>query len=268
MHIYIRFRQLLVFTTAMLFVLLFSSCSTKEKMVYFQSDKSIEDSLFQAKTHYSPVFKKDDFISVILTADDAEAVAPFNFPVNEAMRMTNNGYTQGNPVRRGYLIDENGNVSLPVIGEVHLAGKTRTEAVKMLEEIYNDYLQNPVVNIHIENYKITVLGDVNRPGTYKIPNERITLLEAIGLAGDLKMSGVRSNVLVIREHDGKKKEYRVDLTSKDFLASDVYYLEQNDVVYIEPNNAARAQGTFWRTTGTIFISLTSLVVTTLSILFN
>ncbi|MDA3820355.1 MAG: polysaccharide biosynthesis/export family protein [Candidatus Delongbacteria bacterium] len=235
-------------------------------MVYFQPED--EDAVMQAKTSYTPVFKKDDFISVIVTADDAEATAPFNFPIDQSMRMANSGYTQGNPVRRGYLIDENGNVSLPVIGEVHLAGKTRSGAVEMLETIYEEYFEKPVVNMHIENYKITVLGDVNRPGTYKIPNERITILEAIGLAGDLKMSGVRTNVLVIREHDGEKKEYRVDLTSKNILASDVYYLEQNDVVYIEPNNAARAQGTFWRTTGTIFISLTSLVVTTLSILFK
>ncbi|MEA3448627.1 MAG: polysaccharide biosynthesis/export family protein [Bacteroidota bacterium] len=247
-------------------MLILSSCATKEKMVYFQPEE--QDTVIKAKTSYTLVFKKDDFISVIVTADDAEAAAPFNFPVDQTMRMTNSGYTQGNPVRRGYLIDENGNVSLPVIGEVHLAGKIRSEAVKILESIYQDYIENPVVNIHIENYKITVLGDVKRPGTYKIPNERITILEAIGLAGDLKMSGVRTNVLVIREHDGEKKEYRVDLTSKNILASDVYYLEQNDVVYIEPNNAARAQGTFWRTTGTIFISLTSLVVTTMSILFN
>ncbi|MFO7791037.1 MAG: polysaccharide biosynthesis/export family protein [Bacteroidales bacterium] len=247
-------------------LMLFSSCATKEKMVYFQSLEA--DSTMQAKESYTPVFKKDDFISVIVTADDPETTVPFNFPKDESMRMTSNGYTQGNPVRQGYLIDDDGYVSLPVLGDIHLAGMTRKEAVSMLEEKYEQYLDNPVVNIHIENYKITVLGDVARPGTFKIPNERITILEAIGLAGDLSITGKRKNIMVIRDKDGEKITYRVDLTSDNILSSPVYYLEQNDVVYVEPNSAARSQGTFWRTTGSIFISLTSLVVTTLAIIFS
>ncbi|HNQ20114.1 MAG TPA: SLBB domain-containing protein, partial [Bacteroidales bacterium] len=138
----------------------------------------------------------------------------------------------------------------------------------MLENKYANYLQHPIVNIHIENFKITVLGEVNHPGTFKIPNERITILEAIGLAGDLKIAGERKNVLVIRDNDGIKTEYRVDLTSTDILYSPVYYLEQNDVVYVEPNYTARRQATVWRTEGSLFISLTSLIVTTLSIIFR
>ena len=105
-----------------------------------------------------------------------------------------------------------------------------------------------------------------RPGTFRIPNERITLLEAIGLAGDLNMSGKRQNVLVIRDNNGIKTEHRIDLTSKDLFTSQVYYLEQNDVVYVEPNAAARSNGTIWRTSGTIFISLTSLVVTSIALI--
>ncbi|MFN5031728.1 MAG: polysaccharide export protein, partial [Flavobacteriia bacterium] len=108
--------------------------------------------------------------------------------------------------------------------------------------------------------------DVRAPGTYKIPNERITLLEAIGLAGDLKMTGQRTNVLVIRDINGRKAEYRIDLTSQDLFNSPVYYLSQNDVVYVEPNVTARTESTIWRTTGPIFISLTSLIVTTITLL--
>ena len=181
---------------------------------------------------------------------------------------SNSGYTTGVPAKAGYLIDQDGNVNLPVIGKVHLAGMRRTEAITMLENKYSDYLQHPIVNIHIENFKITVLGEVNHPGTFKIPNERITILEAIGLAGDLKIAGERRNVLVIRDNDGIKTEYRVDLTSTDILYSPVYYLEQNDVVYVEPNSTARRQATVWRTEGSLFISLTSLIVTTLSIIFR
>ena len=248
-------------------VLAFSSCATKERMVYFQEENMSDTTNVQES--YSPVFKKDDFISVIVTADDPEAAVPFNFPVDKNVRtMTNNGYTTGNPVRKGYLIDENGDVSLPVIGKIHLAGISRSEAVDMLEETYSEYLDNPVVNMHIENFKITVLGDVVKPGTFKIPNERITILEAIGLAGDLQITGERKNILVIRERNGEQVTHRVNLTSDDVLNSPVYYLEQNDVVYVEPNAARRSQGTFWRTSGSILISVTSLIVTTLSIIIN
>jgi polysaccharide export outer membrane protein len=246
-------------------ILVMSSCATKERMVYFQEEK-LKDTT-EVKDFYSPVFKKDDFISVIVTADDPEAAVPFNFPADGNDRaMYNNGYTTGNPVRKGYLIDENGDVSLPVIGKIHLAGISRTRAVDTLQNIYRKYLNNPVVNIHIENFKITVLGDVVKPGTFKVPNERITILEAIGLAGDLHITGERTNILVIRERDGRQVTHRVDLTSGDVLNSPVYYLEQNDVVYVEPNAARRSQGTFWRTSGSILISVTSLIVTTLSII--
>jgi polysaccharide export outer membrane protein len=111
-----------------------------------------------------------------------------------------------------------------------------------------------------------VLGDVKAPGTFKIPNERITLLEAIGLSGDLKMSGERENVMVIRDSCGVKKEYRVNLTTNEVFSSPVYYLQQNDVVYVQPNAAARSEGTFWRATGPILISVSSLVVTTIAII--
>ncbi len=257
----------LPFAVAVILMIFLSSCGTRERMVYFQDDKP-EDTVV-TKDSYSPVFKKDDFISVIVTADDPEVAIPFNFPeISNERYMTNNGYITGNPVRQGYLIDENGDVSLPVIGKIRLAGISRTEAVDMLEEKYSEYLSNPVVNMHIENFKITVLGDVVKPGTYKIPNERITLLEAIGLAGDLNMTGERKNILVIRDDHGKDTTYRVDLTSGEILHSPVYYLEQNDVIYVEPNAAARSQGTFWRTSGSILISVTSLIVTTLSIIIN
>jgi polysaccharide export outer membrane protein len=116
------------------------------------------------------------------------------------------------------------------------------------------------------NYKITVLGDVRTPGTYTIPNERITIIEALGLAGDLKPTGERKNVLVIREVAGKKVEFRVDLTSKAIFSSPVYYLRQNDVVYVQPNLTALSESSFVRATGGIFLSLTSLIVTTIALI--
>jgi polysaccharide export outer membrane protein len=216
--------------------------------------------------HYTPTLKADDFLSVVVTADDLESVIPFNYPVMPGTRSVNQGYIQGNPSKLGYLIDAEGMVNLPVLGRIELGGLSRNEATEALEEELNKYLNNPVVNIQIQNYKITVLGDVKSPGTFNIPNERITLLEAIGLSGDLDITGNRKNVLVIREEAEGKKQYRIDLTTDEVLTSPVYYLEQNDVVYVEPNNAKRSQGTFWRSSGGIFISLTSLVIATVTLI--
>ena len=230
-------------------------------MVYFQTAGT--DSTAVAPANYTPVFKTDDFLSILVTAEDPETAVPFNFPSAGVREPINFSYTTGTPSRTGYLIDEEGNVDLPIIGKVKVAGLSRTTVNSILQEKYKEYLKHPVVNIQIQNFKVTVLGEVARPGTFQIPNERITLLEAIGLAGDLKITGERNNVLVIRDRNGVKTEYRLDLTTKEVLTSPVYYLEQNDVVYVEPNSASRSQGTLWRSAGPLFISLTSLVITTI-----
>lgn len=245
----------------LLLIPIFFACKTKEKMVYFQGVQ--EDSVAVA---YTTVLEVDDFISVVVTADNPEQALQFNLPSQGVIQSANNGYTVGNPARLGYLIDKDGYINFPVIGKVKLGGLERSEAVRLLEKEIAAYINNPVVQLQIENFKVTVLGDVSRPGTFKIPNERITLLEAVGLAGDLKLTGVRKNVLVIREQNGVRTEYRVDLTSKELFTSPVYYLKQNDVIYVEPNMAARSQSTFFRTTGSIFISIASVVVATISVL--
>lgn len=241
--------------------LLAPSCKTREKLVYFQNGNL--DSLGNVQSNFNPTFQIDDFLSIVVTAQEPESVIPFNLIPTLAQSSNNNGYATGIPASNGYLIDNDGNIQFPILGEIHLAGLNRQDAVKLIQEKLKDYLKGPGVQIQILNYKITVLGDVKNPGTFKIPNERITLLEAIGLSGDLNMTGVRQNVLVIREENGQKKEYRVDLTDKEFFASPVYYLHQNDVIYIEPNNTARTTSTLWRTTGTIFLSLSSLVISTI-----
>jgi polysaccharide biosynthesis/export protein len=245
----------------LLFIAGLSACNTHQKLVYFQTGQL--DSLAGIPNHYNPVFQPDDFLSIVVTAQEPESVIPFNLISVITTTSAANGYSNGIPASNGYLIDQEGNVQFPILGSLHVGGMNRKEAVEMLQNKLKDYLVNPGVQMQILNYKTTVLGDVRNPGTFKIPNERITLLEAIGLAGDLNITGNRKNVLVIREENGTKKEYRIDLTAKDFFASPVYYLRQNDVVYVEPNTTARSVSTLWRTTGGIFISLTSLVITTI-----
>jgi polysaccharide export outer membrane protein len=177
------------------------------------------------------------------------------------------GYVNGISAKGGYLIDENGKINFPLIGEIQLAGLTRTEATNLIQNKLREFINDAIVTLRIQNFKITILGDVKIPGTYNIPNERLTLIEAIGLAGDLNITGVRNNVLVIREENGIKKEYRLDLTKNDIFTSPVYYLNQNDVVYVEPNRAKRNTSIVSSTAG-IFISVASLVITTINVIIK
>lgn len=254
--------KLPIFSLILLLVGLQTSCGTRKKMVYFQ-EKS--DSVArQNAAHFTPVFEVDDLLQITITAEDPEAAKLFNGPTTT--NPGNSGYVMGNPAQNGYLVDATGNIHLPVLGKLAVAGKNRMEVVDTIQQRLVGYLKNPTVQIQIQNFKITVLGGVQNPGTFKIPNERITVLEALGLAGDLKITGVRKNVLVIRDSLGIKKEYRIDLTKNEVFMSPAYYLKQNDVVYVEPNAAGRSEGTVWRTTGSIFISITSLVVTSIALI--
>ena len=244
--------------------LLLSACGVNKKIIYFQSD---EDTSITIERSYSPVFKPNDLLSIVVTADNAEAAVPFNLTDSPLIvQPTNTGYTSGAPAKSGYLLDSNGDIKMPVIGSLNLKGLNRTEASLLIKTKLETYLTNPIVQIRILNFKVTILGDVKNPGSFSIPNERITLLEALGLAGDLNITGSRTNVKVIRNSDGKESHHTVDLTSQDLFKSNVYYLEQNDVVYVEPNAAARTQSTVWAKTGPFFISISSLLVSTIAIL--
>jgi polysaccharide export outer membrane protein len=261
--------------SALAYTLILGSCHTKEKLVYFQDEP--KDTI-QNPIRFETTFRPDDFISIQVIGPDPEVVEAFNLPLgNYAVNHNNNngytqdnpavnGYTQGNPALSGYLIDSDGFVNLPVIGKIPLGGLTRQQVVNNLEDKLSEYINSPSVSIQILNFKVTVLGDVSQPGTFKIPNERITVLEALGLAGDLNLTGVRSNVLLIREEDGIKKEYRIDLTKSDVFNSPYYFLRQNDVLYVEPNRAARANSTFFKSIGPTFISLVCLIITTITII--
>lgn len=241
------------------------SCASKKHINYFQSDETTDSILKLNVNHsYTPVFKADDFLYIEITALDLESIKPFALdPVSGGGQAPS--YVNGMAAKSGYLINSQGDIDFPVIGKVHIAGMNRTEATELIKGKISEYIQNPVVNIRIQNFKVTVLGDVKNPGTFNIPNERITLPEALGIAGDLNMTGVRRNVMVIRDDNGVKTQYRVDLTSSSVFSSPVYYLAQNDVVYVEPNRAKRNSSLVSSTSG-IFISVASLVITTITLI--
>ena len=152
------------------------------------------------------------------------------------------------------------------MGTLKVGGLTRTEVIKLLKKKLDPmYVKDPIINIYITNFKVTVQGDVRSPGTFTVPNERLSIFDALGLAGDLNISGNRENVLVIREENETKNEYRINLMSKKTLTSPVYYLQQNDVVYVEPNYAKAQDAAFTRSTG-LFISMASVIISLLTII--
>ncbi|WP_396195468.1 polysaccharide biosynthesis/export family protein [Flavobacterium sp.] len=245
-----------------LFILLFlSSCASRKDIVYLQDIEN--DATINQALSYEPVIKCDDMLSVIVAADQPDLTIPFNLPQIQ-------GNYQINDSQEGiktYLVDASGFIDFPVIGKVKLAGLTRTQAKNELETKIKEYIKEPSVNLRILNYKISVLGEVNKPNTYKIASERVTLLEAISLAGDMTIYGKRSNVLVIREVDGKKTFNRVDLTNQDFISSPFYYLNQNDVVMVEPNKT-KINSSVIGPNITVTISALSLLTTIAIILFR
>jgi polysaccharide export outer membrane protein len=223
-----------------IFLQLFTACKLKEKLVYFNQTSNDSTST----TVFDPIkIKVDDYLSVHVTDLDNETVALFD----PNLRNENGEIS-------GYLVDEAGHISLPVLGKVLVKGLTHTDAEELIAGKLKEYLKNPIVQIRILNFKVTVLGDVKSPGIFNIKSQRLSVLDAIGMAGDLKMNGLRNNILVIREDNGIKKEYRLDLTSKSVFSSPVYYLQQNDVVYVEPNFNSRIEATFFKSNGQIFIS--------------
>jgi polysaccharide export outer membrane protein len=228
-------------TLPILFLLLLTlqSCHLREKMVYLQETETIAAKQDSTQA-YAPKLRPDDLLQIQVGGQDMEALAPFQFYVLEGGQGGGQGMQAMTSVF--YLIDPNGNINFPVLGFVQVAGLTRLEATVKLQELLGSYVTEPVVNIQIKNFKVSILGEVALPGSYTMPSDRVSILEAVAMAGDLKLSGIRQNILLVREQDGKRIEYRLDLTQKDLYKSPAYYLVQNDVIYVEPNRGARFQG--------------------------
>lgn len=248
-------------TVFLLVFVMFASCVSKKDMVYFQNDEIDQT---KVSNSYKTIIKPDDLLQITVTALDTKAAQPFNLASVTYDTTTQSGGAQ----QLNYLVDTNGGIDFPVLGKLYVGGLTRDELIAFLKsKLTPDYILNPNINIRIANFKVTVLGDVKQPGSYNIPNERITILEAIGLAGDLNISAERNNILVQREEGGKKIQYRVDLLSKNIFTSPVYYLQQNDVVYIEPNYA-RIQSASSNSNTSLFISISSILVILISSLIR
>lgn len=235
-------------------ILLFSSCVSSKKMVYFQDTENSQ--LKETIVNFEPKIQAGDLISINVSALEAEAALPFN--LYETASVTN-------PKPLTYLVDSDGEINFPVVGSLKVAGFTTKELTRNVTSKLTEYLVKPIVNIRLVNFKVTVMGEVKSPGTYTIPNERITIIEALGLAGDLNIQGKRSTVMLIREQEGKRTFVTMDLTNKKLFNSPYYYLAQNDVLYVEPNKTKINSSVVGSNTSVI-ISTVSILITLLAIL--
>lgn len=240
------------------------SCATKKNIVYFQ-DEILTKDMEDLTSNFEIRFKTDDLLTIAVSSVEPAAAMPFNLPaIGTNVRVD----AAQAPLRiQTYLIDKEGNIEFPELGTIKIGGLTRSEANQMMKKKLSEYINNPIVNIRLANFSISVLGEVNRPGTFLIQDERISLLEAIGLAGDLTIYGKRENIFLIREIDGKKRYAQFDLTSINVVNSPNFYLTQNDVIYIEPNKTKLRQANYTPNNG-VFISAIATLATIAAILIK
>lgn len=246
-----------------LFVLLLFSCKPSKELVYYQNIDGLV-SPEQAST-YEIKIQPDDLLMIIVSADDRESAMPFNLSSASVPSTYNLMATQGQETMQSYLVDASGSIDFPVLGKLKVGGLSRTELMQLLEGKISKYIKNPIINIRLMNFKVSVQGEVTLPGTYPIASDRVTLIEALSMAKDLTIYGKRDNILIIREVNGVKSYNRVDITKADFIHSPFYYLAQNDVVYVEPNKTRVNGAAVGANTGVI-ISVTSLLITVITLI--
>ncbi|TGD57148.1 polysaccharide biosynthesis/export family protein [Flavobacterium humi] len=237
-------------------ILLTFSCSQNKQIAYYQNIDHMANE--QSAMSYESTIQPDDLLMIIVSAPDAEAALPFNLETTNVPSMAGqSGLAQRQ--QQLYLVDKNGMIDFPVLGSLQIGGKTKVEMVAFLKEKLKSYLKNAIINVRIMNYKVSVLGEVVRPGSFNVNSERITLPEALSLAGDLTIYGRRENVILVREVNGKKTFNRIDLTKADFINSPYYYLAQNDLIYVEPNKAKSNTSSVFNQNIPVWISIASLV---------
>ena len=238
--------------TAVAIVLLISmgSCVAKKEMLYLQDAEGIN--ALEAIVKVEPKIQQDDLLSINVSALDAEAALPFN--LFEA-----GGTVASIPKPITYLVNSDGEINFPVLGKIKVEGFTTKEITNQVTEALMPYILKPIVNIRLTNFKVTVLGEVQKPGTYPVPNERISILEAIGLAGDLTIQGKRKTVVLVREQNGKRTFVDIDLTNREILNSPYFYLAQNDVLIVEPNKSKINSSAVGANTGIILSSISFLI---------
>ena len=260
--------QIVIYYAILLFMF---NCAPKSNLIYMGD---ADDIATQASVkNSSQIIQPGDQLGIWITAEEMEAVAPFNQNLIQ-LENINNTAPSSNQIQRTstgqiptYIVKTDHTITFPVIGKISTEGKTLEMFEQELTQSLTKYIYNPVVSLRTLNYKITVLGEVNKPGTYTIVDNQSNLLSALGLAGDLTKYGLRENILVVRNENGKISKNRVDITRSDFINSPYYYMKQNDVIYVSANETVGRQSRL-NPNASLYLSMASIIVTILALVFR
>lgn len=255
---------------ALLTMTMLASCAQVKNIAYFQ-DKAI-DHPEEIDKHGGIVIQPKDMISIVVSSRNPELATMFNLPVVSYQAGSEIVTSAAQQKLMGYVVDNDGYIDFPVLGPIQVAGMTRWELSEKIKDtlLKEGYLNDAVVTVEFMNFKVSVLGEVKNPGTYSIEGDKVTVLEAIAMAGDLTIYGLRDEVYVIREENGERQNFKLDLRSKEIFNSPAYYLRQNDIIYVQPNEVRAGQSTInqnsvrsislWLSISSLLTSIAILIV--------
>lgn len=261
-----NYKQIFIYLAAFM---LLSSCSTK-RIVYMQGQQDLKEVIGSVERKYDAKIKIKDLMTISVNCSQPEVAVPFNLTVSSSSsaKLSADTYATSQPTLQIYQVDNNGDINFPVIGKMHVVGMTKGELEDFVTEKLKDYIQDeiPTVIVRLIDYKYTVMGEVARAGQYTSGSNKVSILEALAQAGDMTIYGRRDNVKLIREdNNGVRKTVTLDLTKSDFIDSPYYYLEQNDIVYVEPNKA-KARSSHVGSTTSVWLTVTSILVSAASLI--
>ncbi len=257
-------RNVLIYSSILLSFSI-TSCKSTKDVSYFQNISSeIPVEVFNSTEKHVLKFKVGDILAITVTAVDPNSVAIFNTPVVSYMTPNSEELTYSQQLLT-YTIDNNGCVNLPVLGQVKVEGLSRIDVINLLQNRISKYVNDPIVNVQLVNFRISVLGEVLTPGSFPVDNERVTVLDALAMAGDMTIYAKREDVCIIRDNNGEKKIIQVDLYNTEILTDTTFYVQQNDVIYVRPNRA-KSRNAGYSQRDSFNISLFSTIVSTVSVL--
>lgn len=262
-------KQVKLLFTLLVISMLITGCGSTKNVAYFQNSDTVN--LDMSRVLYDARIMPKDILSITVNTTNPEASAPFNLTVATPMTVSLNANSTTQAALQSYIVDNEGNIDFPLAGKLHLGGLTKNQAEEVVLANIKRFMsesESPIVTVRMINYKISVIGEVNHPGMFTVVNEKINILEALAQAGDLTIYGVRDRIKLIREDaTGQKVIHVLNLNDANIINSPYYYLQQNDIVYVEPNKV-KSQNSSVGSMTTLWFSATSILISLTSLLYN
>ena len=249
-------------------ILLMASCTSYKNVPYLQNPEAVND-FQEILPMYDAKIMPKDLLTITVNTSDPEASAPYNLVVQTSMNAGRSSSLTQQPTLQQYLVSNEGTIDFPVLGRLNVMGLTKGEAEDLIrEKLAPHFTETPIVTVRMSNYKISVLGEVAKPGTFTVSNEKVNILEALAMAGDLTVWGVREDVKLIREDAvGKRQIVSLNLNNADIVTGPYYYLQQNDILYVTPNETKAKNSDIGQSTS-LWFSATSILISIANLLIN